>query len=164
MSNDKLHNNLEGETDNKENPVEIILEAVPDNKKEEVKEALMIIKSETYSGPIPPPRALAEYEQIQPGAADRILKMAEKQQEHRMQLEKKAIYGQVEQGNRGQIFGFIIVFVCVAVAVFFAVRYEMLNFAATFLSVTMVVLIGLFLNGKSEIKKDLKKKSQNQNV
>ncbi|MBR5892581.1 MAG: DUF2335 domain-containing protein [Bacteroidaceae bacterium] len=164
MSSDKPHNNLDSETNNKENPVEVILEAVPENKKEEVKEALMIIRSETYSGPIPPPKALAEYEQIQPGAADRILKMAEKQQDHRMLLEKKAIFGQVEQSKRGQIFGFIIVFLCVAVAVFFAIKFEMLKFAATFLSVTMVILLGLFLNGKSEIKRDLKKKSKDQDV
>ena len=74
-----------------ESPVQVILDAVPESKKEEVKEALMIIRSEMYSGPIPPPEALARYEEIQPGAADRILKMAEKQQEHRMALETKAI-------------------------------------------------------------------------
>lgn len=32
---------------------------------------------EHYSGPLPAPRQLAEYDQILPGAADRILKMAE---------------------------------------------------------------------------------------
>ena len=60
-------------------PDKVILNAVPENKREEVKEALMVMRSEMYSGPIPPPEALARYEEIQPGAADRILKMAEKQ-------------------------------------------------------------------------------------
>ena len=38
-----------------ENPDKVILSAVPENKKKEVKEALMVIRSEMYSGPIPSP-------------------------------------------------------------------------------------------------------------
>ena len=145
-----------------ESPVQVILDAVPESKKEEVKEALMIIRSEMYSGPIPPPEALARYEEIQPGAADRILKMAEKQQEHRMALETKAIGGQVDQSKRGQIFGFIAIFLCIGAAIFFAVVCNMTKFAATFLTVTMVILVGLFLTGKNVMKKDLEEKSKDQ--
>lgn len=145
-----------------ESPVQVILDAVPESKKEEVKEALMIIRGEMYSGPIPPPEALARYEEIQPGAADRILKMAEKQQEHRMALETKAIGGQVDQSKRGQIFGFIAIFLCIGAAVFFAVVCNMTKFAATFLTVTMVILVGLFLTGKNVMKKDLEEKSKDQ--
>ena len=145
-----------------ESPVQVILDAVPESKKEEVKEALMIIRSEMYSGPIPPPEALARYEEIQPGAADRILKMAEKQQEHRMALETKAIGGQVDQSKRGQLFGFILVFVCIAVAVFFAVYFGMTAFAVTFLCVTMVSVVGLFVTRKMAVQKDLAQKSKDQ--
>lgn len=145
-----------------ESPVKVILDAVPESKKEEVKEALMIIRSEMYSGPIPPPEALARYEDIQPGAADRILKMAEKQQEHRMALETKAIGGQVDQSKRGQIFGFILVFVCITVAVFFAIYFGMTSFAVTFLCVTMVSVVGLFVTGKFSMRKDLDAKSKDQ--
>ena len=145
-----------------ESPVQVILDAVPESKKKEVKKALMIIRSEMYSGPIPPPEALARYEEIQSGAADRILKMAEKQQEHRMALETKAIGGQDDQSKRGQIFGFIAIFLCIGAAVFFAVVCNMTKFAATFLTVTMVTLVGLFLSGKNVMKKDLKEKSKDQ--
>jgi len=134
-------------------PDEVILNAVPENKKKEVKEALMVIRSEVFSGPIPPPEALARYEEIQSGAADRIIKMAEKQQDHRMSLEKKAIGGQIDQSKRGQIFGFIAILLCIGVAIFFA---------ASFLSITMVVLVGLFVTGKNIMKKDLKEKSKDQ--
>ena len=143
-------------------PDKVILNAVPENKREEVKEALMVMRSEMYSGPIPPPEALARYEEIQPGAADRILKMAEKQQEHRMALETKAIGGQVDQSKRGQLFGFILVFVCIAVAVFFAVYFGMTAFAVTFLCVTMVSVVGLFVTGKMAVQKDLAQKSKDQ--
>lgn len=143
-------------------PDEVILNAVPENKKKEVKEALMVIRSEVFSGPIPPPEALARYEEIQSGAADRIIKMAEKQQDHRMSLEKKAIGGQIEQSKRGQIFGFIAILLCIGVAIFFAASFDMTTFAASFLSITMVVLVGLFVTGKNIMKKDLKEKSKDQ--
>ena len=42
----------------------------------------------SFSGPLPPPNVLSAYEDLLPGAADRIITMAEKQLEHRMYLEK----------------------------------------------------------------------------
>ena len=145
-----------------ENPVKVIMDAVPESKKKKVQAALTIMRSETYSGPIPPPEALARYEEIQPGTADRILKMAEKQQEHRMDLESKVIGGQVIQSKRGQAFGFVSVLLCIGTAIFFALECGMTTFAATFLTVTMIVLVGLFLKGKNVMKKDLEEKSKDQ--
>ena len=44
---------------------------------------------EEYSGLIPHPRIVEGYENLCPGAADRILKMAEDELEHKRELEKK---------------------------------------------------------------------------
>ena len=38
--------------------------------------------SAEYSGPIPPPNILAGYDQINPGFADRVMKLSEREQEH----------------------------------------------------------------------------------
>lgn len=149
-------------TEEQESPDKVILDAVPESRKKDVKDALTIIREEMYSGPIPPPESLARYEEILPGSADRILKMAEKQQEHRMTLETKVVGSQTVQSKRGQVFGFIIVFLCVAVAIFFAVKLRMTTFAVSFLSVTMVVVVGLFLTGRNVMKKDLESKSRDQ--
>lgn len=43
-----------------------------------INQVIAKIQSE-YSGPIPPPNIIKGYEQVLPGSADRILKMAEKQ-------------------------------------------------------------------------------------
>ncbi len=51
--------------------------------------------SEQLQGPIPPPSYLSGYEQLLPGAADRILKMAEKETEHRQAMEKKALDAEI---------------------------------------------------------------------
>ncbi len=145
-------------------PEKVILEATPEEKRERVKAALTtIIRAESFSGPLPPPKALKEYEEILPGSADRILSMAEKQSAHRMTLENKAIGGQVDQSRRGQLFGFIVFLFCIAVAILFAAVFDMKSFAAYFLTGTMVVLVALFISGKVSISKDLKNKSVDQN-
>ena len=42
-----------------------------------------VSEQHVYSGPLPEPEALAKYDQIVPGAAERILTMAEKEMQHR---------------------------------------------------------------------------------
>jgi uncharacterized membrane protein len=48
-------------------------------------------QEQRFEGPIPPPAVLQGYEQILPGAAERILRMAEQQAAHRHSLELKSI-------------------------------------------------------------------------
>ena len=52
-----------------------------------VRAVARVIQSE-FRGPIPPPEIISGYEAIIPGAADRILAMAEKQSQHRQEMEK----------------------------------------------------------------------------
>src|SRR5512133_1016795 len=54
-----------------------------------------------YSGPIPSPEMLDEYNKIMPNGADRIMSMAEEQSRHRMKLESQTITSQNKQGERG---------------------------------------------------------------
>ena len=62
----------------------------------------------TFQGPLPPAIELEKYNQIVPGAAERIIAMAEKQTAHRMELEKHAVAEQLRQSARGQLFALII--------------------------------------------------------
>jgi uncharacterized membrane protein len=67
----------------------------------------------SFSGPIPPPSLLNGYETACPGAADRIIRMAEEQSLHRRKMEESLIDLAKEnmrldyaEGRLGQIFGF----------------------------------------------------------
>lgn len=62
------------------------------------------VEASEFSGPIPPPNALREYENIQSGFADRIITMAEKQAAHRQNLETIGIEGEIKVIKRGQTF------------------------------------------------------------
>lgn len=55
----------------------------PNKKTNHQKDHSLVVQATAFSGPLPPPQVLAQYESILPGSANRILSMAEKQSEHR---------------------------------------------------------------------------------
>mgnify|MGYP006287055401 CR=1 FL=1 len=63
---------------------------------------------QSFSGPIPPPALLEQYDMVIPGAAERILSMAEKQSEHRVNLERKVVYSNSTDARLGVIFAFVL--------------------------------------------------------
>ena len=65
-------------------------------------------EAEAYSGPLPTPEMLARYNQIVPGAAARIISMAESQMNHRQHLERVVVEAGVDAQRRGVIWGGII--------------------------------------------------------
>ena len=74
----------------------------------EQKSSQAIVMSESWSGPFPPPSVIEKYEDMVPGAADRILKMTENQTAHRIQIEQMVIRGDSIRSYIGLIFGFIL--------------------------------------------------------
>ena len=81
-----------------------------------------MFRVETWEGPLPPPIVVEQYDALVPGAAGRILDMAESRHRHQLQYEKtaqeqegfalettrKVATGDVIQGYLGVIFAFII--------------------------------------------------------
>ena len=63
---------------------------------------------EYFQGPIPPPNVLGEYDKMLPGAADRIVSMAEAQASHRRNMEEVELHSDVMLEARGQLFGFVL--------------------------------------------------------
>jgi len=78
--------------------------------------------SEEYSGPIPPPAMLPEFEAVSPGAAKQIpgaakqilgaakqiLAQFEEQTRHRLSLEKKALDSDIGRSYAGLVAGFVV--------------------------------------------------------
>jgi uncharacterized membrane protein len=93
------------------------IKTIPPEVLEKLKETKAILVRErhtstqlsvTRSSPLPPPSELASYNEIIPQGADRIMKMAEAQSSHRIEIEKKVILSQQGQESKGQFFGFVI--------------------------------------------------------
>ena len=60
-----------------------------------------------FQGPLPSPDSFAAYERVLPGAADRILKMAESQSGHRQGLESRALWGDLIKAMMGTVLAYI---------------------------------------------------------
>lgn len=64
--------------------------------------------AEHFRGPLPPPETFGSYDKVLPGAAERILRMAEKQQEHRHSMEMRIVRGEIGAEYLGQLFAFLL--------------------------------------------------------
>ena len=66
-----------------------------------------------YSGPLPLPAHFREYEEILPGAAERILALTEKQSAHRQYLEKHVAKGDGRRAWAGLVTGGLLAGGCI---------------------------------------------------
>lgn len=59
------------------------------------------VKAE-FNGPLPPADELEKYERVSPGAAERIIAMAETESSHRHELEKSLVDNEYKEASKGQ--------------------------------------------------------------
>ena len=99
------------------------------------------------SAPLPLPSELKEYEKILPGITDRMMSSYEKQQAHRMELEKMVVRSGVSNTRLGQIFAFILSTIVLSGGILLI--FKGLNIAGfSILVASTATLIGAFLYGK----------------
>jgi len=102
--------------------------------------AAHIIQQKFHQGPIPPSEELANYDRIAPGAAERIIRMAEEQAAHRRELEARSLQADIEAAQLqmtiehesvhgpivnervGIVLGWTVAFSCVGGAIYSAVH------------------------------------------
>jgi len=145
---------------------DIVREIAPEavEKIPEEDKTLLVIEERRHirsmrSGPLPEPSELAAYNAIIPNAADRIMKMAESQTAHRIEIEKIVIGGQKNQAFRGQVFGLVIGLSGLALATYAAVGGHDW-FGGTIGSGTLVSLVYVFVQSKEKQEEDLDSKKQ----
>lgn len=61
-----------------------------------------------FSGPMPPPEMLREYDEVLPGLANRIVTLAENQSNHRIRLERRVTTSNIWRAHLGQVFAFVL--------------------------------------------------------
>lgn len=125
--------------------IDVILKDVPEEYRERIQCAIVHQSQRSvFQGPLPPPEIFAKYDSILPGAAERILAMAEKEQNHRINSDEKIIKGQIKQFSIGQILGFILCILALLLSGFFAFL-KMAVLAGSTLTVTIVSLAVIFV-------------------
>ena len=114
--------------------------------------------SQSFSGPLPPPEILRKFDEVVPGAAERIIKMAEDQSIHRKELEKKVIDSDIARSKWGQILGFVIAIAGLVVSAIVVVYGSAI--AGGIIGVgTLASLVGVFMYGSKTRSEERKVKS-----
>jgi uncharacterized membrane protein len=80
-------------------------------------EAVELTAKKVWSGALPRPEDFAKYAQVVPDAPERILQMAEKEQQHRINLESQIVPADNAAGARGQVLGALISILALCLAV-----------------------------------------------
>lgn len=125
-----------------------------------------------HQGPLPDPMTLANYEKLMPGLAERVVRMAEKEQEHRHECDRTRNESNKQiisvEANRqtgiqkaetlGQKFGFTISIVAVASALL-ATWMKQPAVAIALVSLPVMSVIKAFLSGQGVKDEEAKTKS-----
>lgn len=88
-----------------------------EREREEVRQVVAEVVRSEFSGPIPPPSIIKGYEEALPGAADRIITMAENQAKHRQDMEKTMIAAESRDSLLGVLFAFLLGAGCLGAAI-----------------------------------------------
>ena len=122
--------------------LERIEELLPDEKRGEL---LQVITS--HHGWLPPPQQLADYENILPGLAERIVRMPEREQEHRHRFLDEEGQRQFVLKRWGQHYALLGMLLLLAFSVFLALIGEP-GLAGTVAVSTIAAVVGIFVTGK----------------
>lgn len=133
----------------------------------------MLVHAQHWSAPLPPPVALQEYEDVLPGSAERILAMAENQQQHSSEqaiafvnqeqyaLETARITYAADSGRSrlGLIFAFIIALAGMGIGAFLAYS-GVGGFGLFFLFAPLSSLVGVFIYADRARRSERRRNSQ----
>lgn len=117
------------------------------------------VQATMYSGPVPPPDMLRDYDAIEPGRGARLMNLIEDQARHRMFLEKKVISADVWRSWAGLACGFVIALAFLGAGVHVIGLGHPVS--GTTLSTTAIVgLVGTFVYGTQSQRKERVEKAK----
>lgn len=111
-----------------------------------------------HRGPLPSPKILKEYNDVCPGAAERIISMVEEQATHRQKLESQVVSSQVRNSRLGVIFAFLIAVITIIAGAVTAILGSSPWAGALLGSTGLAGLVGTFIYGTNSNKKERQEK------
>ena len=117
----------------------------------------ILSRSLTYSGPLPTASELGKYEQICQGAADRIIRMAEKQSEHRQNIETIVIKAASERSILGVKYAYRIALGAFVLSGF-CFYFDHAFAGGAIFGTTLISIISAFIYGTNSNKQEREEK------
>lgn len=85
--------------------IDPVLQQLPSEQREAI--IAVVERQLSHSGPLPPPAQLREYDAVLPGLAERIVRLTEREQEHRHQIVDLTVRRSARLRDRGQLLGML---------------------------------------------------------
>ena len=111
------------------------------------------VQQTSFQGPLPKPSDFAQYETILPGAAERIISMAERQAVHRQAIEKKVIGSDALHALVGTACGLVIGLFGLGVAGYCIINGHDLA-GAVIGGATLASMVSAFIYGSSKRRRE----------
>ena len=139
------------DTENTQNPAgrePVTGQILPPAEEEAIRELVKIevSRSISYSGPLPQASEFQLYEATLAGAADRILTMAEREQEERLKTQREYIQAGIKWKSRGQLFAGILALMFCALACWLINKEQYIP--ATAVLGMIASLVYVFISGR----------------
>lgn len=114
----------------------------------------------SYESPIPPPHVLEAYNQVVPGAAERLLSEAEAQGRHRRELEQMVIRGDDRRADLGLRYSFIIGVGLIVLTAFLTVMGEP-AWGVALILFAIGAVTAVYVGARIDRRRQLREKSDN---
>lgn len=101
--------------------VDKVLASIDPDKRNVIVSAMVEMR-QTFSGPLPRPADFKAYKEVLSNAPERILLMAEKQQQHRIDSEERIIKADIRESIFSQVFAVLLVVLFLAAAVYLGIN------------------------------------------
>lgn len=120
------------------------------------------IVAAAWRAPIPPPDMLRQYDEVVPGAAERIFRVWEAQSEHRIAVERTFAIGDSRRAYLGLACAFVLSLLLIAVGTYAVIWGNPWVGVATF-SLDIAVLAGVFVYGTNSRRRERERKAADAN-
>ena len=102
------------------------------------------VVSTQWAGPLPPPSVLSGFNDVVENGAERVFRMAEKEQEHRVSYERAELEATRRDFRRGQVIGGVLAFSCVAASLYSAYLGAHPSVSIALVGIPIMALLGKF--------------------
>jgi uncharacterized membrane protein len=120
----------------------------------------LVYRSYGFIGPIPPPEIFAGYDRALPNGADRVMKMAEREQEHRHKIEDTIVSKESFEKRLGLIFAFALAAFAQGVSAYLLIWTDKSGPGLTLFIVQFVGLSWAFLGARKQKRNDEEEESE----
>ena len=111
------------------------------------KNVVQLMGVHAFSGPLPPPEHLERYEKLLPGITDRLLTIAEKQSDNRIQTERGVVDNVIRQKWFKYISAVVAMFLLIALGAYLAIK-GLVWLAGIILTTTLLGVLAIFVLGQ----------------